>query len=99
MRCTTEASSALEEHGAGYSLRSVLARESRRSGLTAHNARERQVCDDQRVRPTVPIVDDHQDFRTSARALLVAEGFDVVEEAADGAEAIEAARRLLPEIV
>ncbi len=40
------------------------------------------------MRPTVLIVDDHAAFRASARALLQAEGFDVVGEAANGAEAI-----------
>jgi DNA-binding NarL/FixJ family response regulator len=33
----------------------------------------------------VLIVDDHAAFRASARALLEAEGFEVVGEAADGA--------------
>ena len=39
------------------------------------------------MRPSVLIVDDHEDFRRSARALLQAEGFAVVGEAGDGAEA------------
>src|SRR4051794_13893582 len=51
------------------------------------------------VRPTVLIVDDHEAFRSSARALLEAEGFDVVGEAADGHEAIEAVARPRPKIV
>jgi DNA-binding NarL/FixJ family response regulator len=51
------------------------------------------------VRPTILIVDDHEAFRASARALLEAEGFDVVGEAADGAEAVEAVALLRPEIV
>jgi DNA-binding NarL/FixJ family response regulator len=51
------------------------------------------------MRPTVLIVDDHAAFRASARALLEAEGFDVVGEAADGAGAIEAVAVLRPEIV
>jgi DNA-binding NarL/FixJ family response regulator len=38
----------------------------------------------------VLIVDDHAAFRASARALLEAEGFDVVGEAADGAAALRA---------
>jgi CheY-like chemotaxis protein len=42
------------------------------------------------VRPTVLIVDDHAAFRASARALLQAEGFDVVGEATDGVEAVAA---------
>jgi DNA-binding NarL/FixJ family response regulator len=51
------------------------------------------------MRPTVIIVDDHAAFRASARALLQAEGFDVIGEAADGAEAVEAVAVLRPEIV
>ena len=51
------------------------------------------------MRTTLLIVDDHEGFRASARALLEAEGFDVVGEAADGAEAIEAVALLRPEIV
>jgi len=51
------------------------------------------------VRPTVLIVDDHKAFRASARALLEAEGFDVIGEAADGAEAIAAVAVLRPKIV
>jgi DNA-binding NarL/FixJ family response regulator len=51
------------------------------------------------MRPTVLIVDDHAAFRASARALLQAEGFDVVGEAADGAGAVEAVALLRPEIV
>jgi DNA-binding NarL/FixJ family response regulator len=51
------------------------------------------------VRPTTLIVDDHEEFRTSARALLEAEGFRVVGEAADGAEAIEAVAALRPAVV
>jgi CheY-like chemotaxis protein len=55
--------------------------------------------DDQPTRPTVLIVDDHGAFRTSARALLQAEGFDVIGEATDGAEAVEAVAVMRPEIV
>jgi CheY-like chemotaxis protein len=51
------------------------------------------------VRATVLIVDDHEDYRRSASALLEAEGFAVVGEAADGAAAIEAVERLRPEVV
>ena len=45
------------------------------------------------------IVDDHAAFRASARALLEAEGFDVVGEAADGAGALRVVANLRPEIV
>jgi DNA-binding NarL/FixJ family response regulator len=51
------------------------------------------------MRPTVLIVDDHAAFRGSARALLQAEGFDVIGEAANGAAAVEAVAVLRPEIV
>lgn len=45
------------------------------------------------------IVDDHDDFRESASALLEAEGFAVIGEAADGAEALAAVERLRPQVV
>jgi DNA-binding NarL/FixJ family response regulator len=51
------------------------------------------------VRPTVLIVDDHAAFRTSARALLEADGFDVVGESGDGDEALEAVEALRPQVV
>ncbi len=49
--------------------------------------------------PTVLIVDDHPGFRSWARAVLQAEGFGVVGEAADGAAAIAAAGALHPDVV
>ena len=48
---------------------------------------------------TVLIVDDHPSFRASARAVLEANGFDVVGEADDGASALSAARALRPDVV
>jgi DNA-binding NarL/FixJ family response regulator len=51
------------------------------------------------VHRTVLIVDDHAAFRAGARRLLQLEGFDVLGEAADGASALEAARRLHPDVV
>jgi CheY-like chemotaxis protein len=51
------------------------------------------------MRPTVVIVDDHAEFRESASALLDAEGFVGIGEAADGDEAIAAVERLRPQVV
>jgi DNA-binding NarL/FixJ family response regulator len=48
---------------------------------------------------TVLIVDDHATFRSSARAVLEAEGFDVVGEAATVEEAVEAVARHQPQVV
>jgi len=55
------------------------------------------VCHD--LPMTVLIVDDHPSFRANARALLEAEGFEVVGEAEDGASALRAAAELAPELV
>lgn len=51
------------------------------------------------MRPTVLIVDDHEAFRTSARAMLEADGFDVVGESADGNDALMAVASLRPSVV
>jgi DNA-binding NarL/FixJ family response regulator len=48
---------------------------------------------------TVLIVDDHPSFRSSARALLEAEGYDVVGEAETGLDGLDAARALRPDVV
>ncbi len=48
---------------------------------------------------SVLIVDDHAEFRRSARALLEAEGFEVLGEAVDGASALIEAARLRPRLV
>jgi DNA-binding NarL/FixJ family response regulator len=47
----------------------------------------------------VLIVDDHAPFRSVARRLLVVAGFQVVGEAADGAEALDAVQALTPDVV
>jgi DNA-binding NarL/FixJ family response regulator len=51
------------------------------------------------VRPTVLIVDDHAGFRGFARAMLDAEGFDVVGEADSGQAAVQAVQQLGPDLV
>jgi DNA-binding NarL/FixJ family response regulator len=50
-------------------------------------------------RPTLLIVDDHGAFRSTARALLECDGWDVIGEAGDGTSGIEAARDLNPDVV
>jgi two-component system response regulator EvgA len=48
---------------------------------------------------TVLIVDDHAGYRAAARAVLESEGFEVVGEAPNGLEALDAVARLRPAIV
>ncbi len=50
------------------------------------------------MRTTLLLVDDHAGFRARARALLEAEGFDVVGEAADGRSGLAIAERLHPDV-
>ncbi|BCJ46869.1 DNA-binding response regulator [Actinoplanes ianthinogenes] len=49
--------------------------------------------------PRVLIVDDQELIRAGFRLILTARGIDVVGEAGDGAEAVEAERRLRPDVV
>jgi DNA-binding NarL/FixJ family response regulator len=51
------------------------------------------------VSRTVLIVDDHEEFRRTVTALLEADGFAVVGEAADGRSAISQVPRLCPQLV
>jgi DNA-binding NarL/FixJ family response regulator len=59
------------------------------------------LCDDSpcEMPPTVLIVDDHPSFRSLARAILEAEGFDVVGEAEDASGALDLAEALAPDVV
>src|SRR4051812_49947912 len=49
--------------------------------------------------PTLLIVDDHAAFRSTARALLECDGWNVVGEAGDGTSGLTAARTLKPDVV
>src|SRR5215204_6355716 len=57
------------------------------------------MLDDGAVSVALLIVDDNARFRERARLRLEADGYTVVAEAADGASALEAARRHRPEVV
>src|SRR4051794_14974493 len=57
------------------------------------------LCDDAPMPRTVLVVDDHPSFRATARAVLEADGFEVVGEAASGPEALERAAELQPDVV
>jgi DNA-binding NarL/FixJ family response regulator len=48
---------------------------------------------------TILIVDDDARFRTQARDVLEADGFEVIGEAVDGATGLRAARALRPDYV
>jgi len=48
---------------------------------------------------TILIVDDHTAFRRTARALLEADGYDVVGEAPDGRAGLHATLDLKPDVV
>jgi len=51
------------------------------------------------VTPRVVIADDHPVFRHGLRAVLAADGVDVVADASTGAEAVAAAREHAPDVV
>jgi len=56
-------------------------------------------AENDRVTPTILIVDDHAAFRSLARELLEADGYEVVGEAVDGQAGIAAAGVLAPDVV
>ncbi len=51
------------------------------------------------VADRVLIVDDHAEFRALARAVLEADGFEIVGEAIDGAATLAAVDRVRPDVV
>ncbi|HET8741943.1 MAG TPA: response regulator transcription factor [Gaiella sp.] len=51
------------------------------------------------TRMTVLLVDDHPSFRACARAILEADGFEVIGEAEDGQGALSAIGTLSPDVV
>ena len=48
---------------------------------------------------TILIIDDDPRFRTQARDVLEADGFEVIGQAGDGASGLEAAKSLRPDFV
>jgi DNA-binding NarL/FixJ family response regulator len=48
---------------------------------------------------TVLIVDDHAGYRSAARAVLEADGYEVIGESPTGQDALEQVERLRPELV
>ena len=77
----------------------LFAHFARDDGAVVRTAAPRRVCHDCTVSPTVLIVDDHPSFRASARAILEADGFNVVGEAEDGAGGLRMLRDLRPDVV
>jgi DNA-binding NarL/FixJ family response regulator len=59
----------------------------------------RELLEELRSARRVLVVDDHPSFRRCARALLTAEGFEVVGEAENGAAALALAGELAPDLV
>jgi CheY-like chemotaxis protein len=68
-------------------------------GVASRTVEFQDLGHDSGVATTVLIVDDHPGFRATARALLEAEGYDVVGEAANGVEALRRAKELAPDLV
>lgn len=67
-------------------------------GAVSRTALSAFLCDDLKI-VRILIVDDDRRFRQAARALLEAQGFEVVGEAQDGEEALAASADLRPEVV
>jgi DNA-binding NarL/FixJ family response regulator len=60
---------------------------------------DRSACHHTVTLTSVLIVDDHPSFRSTARALLQAEGFEVVGEAENGVAGLRQATELDPDVV
>jgi CheY-like chemotaxis protein len=100
MTCSTLEGGCSGQNGVSNRSASVPARDFRLGRIGAgHSAGRELDCQHVDMRPTVLIVDDHADFRASARALLEAEGFDVVGEVARGEQASGEVERLRPDVV
>ena len=71
------------------------------AGAVCHTPHPWDVCHDTAMdsSPTILIVDDHPSFRRCARVLLEEDGFAVVGEAEDGADALQAIDQLHPDVV
>jgi DNA-binding NarL/FixJ family response regulator len=65
----------------------------------SHDAGAITIEEDWEVGLTVLIVDDHEEFRRSAAAVLELDGFKVIGEACDGADALVKAWDMRPDIV
>ena len=68
-------------------------------GTASRTALRCTFCHDLCMSRTALIVDDHPSFRASARAMLEAEGFEVVGELEDGASVVETVIALDPDLV
>jgi CheY-like chemotaxis protein len=66
------------------------------AGINAPQGSNRQ---NDAVRPSLLLVDDHADFRQFAQMILEAEGFDVIGSVGSGEEALTEAARLTPDLV
>jgi DNA-binding NarL/FixJ family response regulator len=56
------------------------------------------IHDNRGMKRSVLIVDDHADFRASARRVLEAGGYSVIAEAADGSSGVSAAAGSRPDL-